>query len=51
MTVDEEGAPQQVLRQLVDRAAITHFEVVRPSLHDIFVHIARPGGSGDAAAS
>ena len=31
---------QSVLRQLTAREQITHFEVVRPSLHDIFVSIA-----------
>jgi ABC-2 type transport system ATP-binding protein len=34
--------PQRVLAALVDRAALLHFEVARPSLHDIFVRIARP---------
>jgi ABC-2 type transport system ATP-binding protein len=34
--------PQRVLAALVDRARILHFEVTRPSLHDIFVRIARP---------
>lgn len=39
--------PQQVLAVLVERAPVLHFEVTRPSLHDIFVRIARP----DAEAS
>jgi ABC-2 type transport system ATP-binding protein len=34
--------PQIVLQQLATRAQVEHFEVVRPSLHDIFVDIARP---------
>jgi ABC-2 type transport system ATP-binding protein len=33
---------QQVLAALVSRAAVRHFELARPSLHDIFVRIARP---------
>ncbi len=33
---------QQVLRQLFDSNPISHFEVLRPSLHDIFVRIAKP---------
>jgi ABC-2 type transport system ATP-binding protein len=36
------AAPQQVLEQLVAMRTIEHFEVVRPSLYDIFVDIARP---------
>ncbi len=38
ITVD----PQEFLRTLVSRAAVHQFEIVRPSLHDIFVRIARP---------
>jgi ABC-2 type transport system ATP-binding protein len=34
--------PQYLLTALMDRAPILHFEVTRPSLHDIFVRIARP---------
>ncbi len=34
--------PQNVLAALVDRTQLLHFEVARPSLHDIFVRIARP---------
>ena len=34
--------PQQVLAELMARSAVRHFEVARPSLHDIFVRIARP---------
>jgi ABC-2 type transport system ATP-binding protein len=37
------GDPQAFLRHLLARAEVTHFELVRPSLHDIFVRIARPG--------
>ena len=42
--------PQRFLQQLLTRTAVYHFEVTRPSLHDIFVRIARPteegGGNG-----
>jgi len=34
--------PQRFLQQLLTRTAVYHFEVTRPSLHDIFVRIARP---------
>jgi ABC-2 type transport system ATP-binding protein len=34
--------PQAILRQLAACRTVEHFEVVRPSLHDIFVEIARP---------
>ncbi len=33
---------QAVLRTLVDRATVRHFELAKPSLHDIFVRIANP---------
>jgi ABC-2 type transport system ATP-binding protein len=36
------GDPQVFLQQLVQRAAVHHFEITKPSLHDIFVRIARP---------
>jgi len=34
--------PQEFLRQLAGKTAVNHFEITRPSLHDIFVRIARP---------
>ncbi len=34
--------PQAWLRELVTRREVQHFEIARPSLHDIFVEIARP---------
>jgi ABC-2 type transport system ATP-binding protein len=36
------GAPQAFLARLVAATEVYRFEVVRPSLHDIFVRIARP---------
>lgn len=36
------GDPQAFLAALAARTAVHQFEVVRPSLHDIFVRIARP---------
>ena len=40
----EPGAePQRILRELTQLGTIQHFELARPSLHDIFVRIAGPG--------
>jgi ABC-2 type transport system ATP-binding protein len=36
------GDPQDLLPTLASRTRINHFEVTRPSLHDIFVRIAAP---------
>jgi ABC-2 type transport system ATP-binding protein len=36
------GDPQAFLQRLVVRTTVQHFEVTRPSLHDIFVRIAKP---------
>lgn len=33
---------QQILAELMRRGRVRHFEQIRPSLHDIFVRIARP---------
>jgi ABC-2 type transport system ATP-binding protein len=34
--------PQQILAALMQRGVVRHFELARPSLHEIFVRIARP---------
>jgi ABC-2 type transport system ATP-binding protein len=39
------GDPQELLRQLLAKTAVEQFEITRPTLHDIFVRIARPEGS------
>jgi ABC-2 type transport system ATP-binding protein len=48
--LDSPERSQGVLQQLVNCRTVNHFEVVRPSLHDIFVSIARPEQSVEAAA-
>ncbi|RIK81887.1 MAG: hypothetical protein DCC67_07780 [Planctomycetota bacterium] len=41
-TLAEGWQPQEVLRQLTAVRTIEHFELLRPTLHDIFVEIAGP---------
>ena len=36
------GDPQAFLRQLIEKTSVQHFEITKPSLHDVFVRIARP---------
>jgi ABC-2 type transport system ATP-binding protein len=39
----KQGAdPQEVLAHLMERGKVRHFELARPTLHDIFVRIAKP---------
>ncbi len=42
MSLQHAEQSQAVLQQLANQRTVTHFEVVRPSLHDIFVRIAGP---------
>lgn len=42
LTLADGAAPQIALRQIAAAHDVEHFEVVRPTLHDIFVDIARP---------
>ncbi len=43
------GDAQRFLIELAARASIQFFEIARPSLHDIFVRIASPGGDHASA--
>lgn len=45
------GDPQEILRTLVSRGSVQHFEITQPSLHDIFIRIAGPEASMDAQSS
>jgi len=37
------GDPQDLLRKLLERGRVEHFEIAKPSLHDIFLRIAGNG--------
>ncbi len=52
LRMDKSVDTQQVLAALLRQGRVTHFEVTRPSLHDIFVRIAGPEARtpGDAAS-
>ena len=41
-TLPENVSAQEALQFLADQVELTHFEIKKPSLHDIFVDIARP---------
>ena len=40
--LEDPSRSQDVLRNLADNATVEHFEVIKPSLHEIFVQIAKP---------
>ncbi len=49
--LEDVNAVQKTLQNLADGTELTHFEVIRPSLHEIFVRIAKPGASTDDEAA
>jgi ABC-2 type transport system ATP-binding protein len=42
LRLDRSADAQQLLAALMQRGTVRHFELARPSLHDIFVRIAGP---------
>jgi ABC-2 type transport system ATP-binding protein len=42
LRLERNADPQAVLARLIERGRVQHFEVARPTLHDIFVRIAGP---------
>ena len=47
--IELRGAPEAFLAALTARARVRHFEIARPSLHDVFVRIAGPGADQESA--
>lgn len=45
LRINEGTDPQHILAALMQRGPVTHFELARPSLQDIFVRIAAPDGA------
>ncbi len=50
LRVTGDADPQHILRLLLDRSSVRRFDIVKPSLHDIFVRIAGPESREDANA-
>lgn len=42
LRLKREADPQRLLKEIVSRTRVYHFELVKPSLHDIFIRIAGP---------
>ena len=42
LRVGSKADTQEVLKALMGQGRVRHFEITRPSLHDIFIRIARP---------
>ena len=49
LRVGPETDTQSVLRELSQRGTVEHFELARPSLHDVFVRIAGPAAEEELA--
>lgn len=46
LRLDRDADTSQLLARLIERGKVRHFELTRPTLHDIFVRIARPDVEG-----
>ena len=46
LRIDRNADTQRLLSTLASKARVTHFEVANPTLHDIFIRIARPESNG-----
>jgi ABC-2 type transport system ATP-binding protein len=42
LRIEKDAEPRKILQELLKRTTVEHFELARPSLHDIFVRIAAP---------
>lgn len=51
VTLAPSTRPQTILQQLAQHHEVEHFELIRPTLHDIFVQIARPNAPASSPAS
>src|SRR5262249_19098216 len=49
LRLERSANPQSLLGRLMERGSVRHFELARPTLHDIFVRIAGTGGENGHA--
>ena len=42
LRLEPDADPQRILSRLTELGRVRHFEITRPTLHDIFVRIAQP---------
>jgi ABC-2 type transport system ATP-binding protein len=46
LRLEPDADPQRILARLAEIGRVNHFEIARPTLHDIFVRIAQPEAEG-----
>jgi ABC-2 type transport system ATP-binding protein len=51
LRLDPQANPQQLLPRLMERGRVLHWELTRPTLHDIFVRIAGPEPSANGTSA